>query len=175
MASIKRLAASIMFVGCILVVAFSGSLTSAGGSDSAKDKLTTISWIQGSWKATVDGDHLDEFWSPPHADSMIGMFRWAKKDGLWMTEMLSIVTEGDNIVLRIKHFDRAMVGWEGKDKPLTLPLVSQSDDESVFESPDKAERLTYQKSGSDTMDILLEVKGKEKDRRSEFHYKRLGG
>ncbi len=147
--------------------------------DAASDKLAKIAWMQGSWTATVDGDYLDEYWSPPHADSMIGFFRWVKKDKLWMSEMLSILTEGDNIVLRVKHFDRSMVGWEEKDKPLTLPLVKQSAEESVFETPDQtgekseAVRLTYRKTGADTMDIVLEVKEKEKERRSEFHFKRV--
>ena len=156
----------------VLTAVFFSNLTIAGDTSPAADKLAKISWMQGSWTATVDGDSLDEFWSPPRADSMIGMFRWLKKDGLWMSEMLSIVTDGDNIVLRIKHFDHVMVGWEEKDKPLTLPMVTQSSDESVFETQDKAERLTYRKTDADTMDVLLE--GKDQEHRSKFHFKRIG-
>jgi len=142
---------------------------------SAADKLAAIAWAQGSWKTSVDGDYLDEFWSPPQADSMIGMFRWSKKDRLWMSEMLSIVTEGETIVLRVKHFDRAMVGWEERDKPITLPLIRQTADESVFETDDKAHlvRLTYRKTGSDTMDVILDVTEPEKNRHHEFHFKRF--
>jgi hypothetical protein len=146
--------------------------------DTPSDKLAKIAWIQGSWTATVDGDYLDEYWSPPYVDSMIGMFRWAKKDKLWMSEMLSIVIESDNIVLRVKHFDRSLVGWEEKDKPIVLPLAKQSREESVFETQgqagesNEAVRLTYRKTGADTMDIVLEVKGKDAERRNEFHFKR---
>jgi hypothetical protein len=162
-----------------LIAAIGFNLTFAAGN-TASDKLSKIAWMQGAWKASVDGDYLDEYWSPPHADSMLGMFRWVKKDKLWMSEMLSIVTEGENIVLRVKHFDRSMVGWEEKDKPLVLPLVKQSTEESIFETQDQtgekseAVRLSYRKTGPDTMDIILEVKGKEAERRNEFHFKRLG-
>jgi hypothetical protein len=149
------------------------------GADQASEKLAKVAWIQGSWKTLHNGDYLDEYWSPPHADSMIGMFRWAKKDGLWMSEKLSIVTDGDNVVLRVKHFDRAMVGWEEKDKAITLPLVRQTDAESVFETADQtgetteAVRLTYRKTGADAMDVILETRTKDKERRLEFHFERM--
>lgn len=148
------------------------------GQGAANEKLAKVAWIAGSWTATMEGDYLDEFWSPPHGDSMIGMFRWTKKDRLWMSEKLSIVTEGDDIVLRVKHFDRSMVGWEDKDKAITLPLASQNDSESVFETVDQsgttteAVRLTYRRTGADTMDIILETKKQDKQRRLEFHFQR---
>ncbi len=172
MKSFKPLKFAIVLGGCVLAAAISSSHTIAVDTSPAADKLAKISWMQGSWKTSLDGDYLDEYWSPPHADSMIGMFRWSKKDKIWMSEMLSIVTEGDNIVLRIKHFDRTMIGWEEKDKALTLPLVRQSSDESVFETEDKVERLTYRKTGADTMDVLLEVNGKERQERIELHFAR---
>lgn len=161
-------------IGIAGTIVCSGVL--AGEPDAAAAKLARTSWIQGSWRAIVEGDYLDEYWSPPHADSMIGMFRWSKKGQLWMSEMLSIVTEGDNIVLRVKHFDRSMVGWEEKDKAITLPLIRQTDEESVFETDDKAKmvRLTYRKTGSDTMDVILDVSEGEKKRHNEFNFKRAG-
>lgn len=171
------------FGGLLFVVVAALLLRSATSfaveKNSAADKLDQIGWMQGSWTATVNGDYLDEFWSPPQGDSMIGMFRWNKKGTLWMCEMMTIVTEGENIVLRIKHFDRSLVGWEEKDKAVTLPLVKQSSDESVFERAanpqEKIEplRLTYRKTGADSMDIILEEKEKGQDRRIEFHFTRL--
>jgi hypothetical protein len=174
MKPLKHFAGTFLAGSCILAATMSSNVIVARDPSSAADKLANIAWMQGSWTTMVDGDYLDEFWSPSHADSMIGMFRWSKKDKLWMSEMLSIVTEGDTIVLRIKHFDRAMIGWEDKDKPLTLPLVRQSKDESVFETENKAERLTYRKTGVDTMDVLLEENGKDRQNRVEFHFRRLG-
>lgn len=164
-----------LMVAAALVAAISGISTIAGEPLASAEKLTKIAWLQGAWKATVEGDYLDEVWAPPHSDSMIGMFRWSKKDKLWMCEMLSIVTEGDNIVLRVKHFDRSLVGWEEKDKSITLPLAKQTNDESVFENDDKPEavRLTYRKTGAETMDVILEVKGKGQERRNEFHFTRI--
>lgn len=159
-----------------LVLAVCGIVAGSEKSPAA-DKLAKVAWLQGSWTATVNGDYLDEYWSPAHADSMIGMFRWSKKGQLWMTEMQSIVTDGENIVLRIKHFDRSMVGWEEKDKAMTMPLIKQTDDESVFETdPKEAKKvtLTYRKKGSDAMDIILDTVEGEKKRHSEFNFKRTG-
>lgn len=96
-----------------------------------------------------------------------------------MCEMLTIVTEGENIVLRVKHFDRSLVGWEEKDMAITMPLVKQSSDESIFETKEPAGaktqsvRLTYRKAGPDKMDIILEVKGEGQERRNEFHFERV--
>lgn len=159
-------------LGCLVAV----RAVTAGEPAGAAAKLARIAWIQGAWKAGSDGDHLDEFWSPPHGDSMIGSFRWSKKEQLWMSEMLSIVTEGENIVLRVKHFDRSMVGWEEKDKSIVLPLVKQTDDESVFETDPKESKkvtLTYRKTGKDKMDVILDTAEGEKKRHSEFHFTRM--
>lgn len=163
----------------IVAVAIVCPSRAQSSSNAAADKLAKVAWIQGSWKSGMDGDFLDEHWSAPHTDSMMGVFRWVKKDKLWMSELLSIVTEGDNIVLRVKHFDRSMVGWEEKDKAITLPLSKQTDTESIFETTDQtgetteAVRLIYRKTGADTMDIILETRKKDQQRRLEFHFSRI--
>ncbi len=143
---------ALVIVAGVLSSAFLGMQVIGATSEdkiasSSSGKLTPLSFISGRWITELGGDQLEEYWSPPAGDSMMGVFRWMKNGKVWMNELLTIVDEGDKIVFRLKHFDAKMVGWEEKAEALTLKLVSSTEAEAVFEGlkGEPALKFTYRK------------------------------
>jgi hypothetical protein len=140
----------------------------------ASTSIADVAWIAGHWGLEQPAGTLEEIWSAPRGDCMMGMFRWMKNDKLWIYELLTIREEAGTLVFRFRHFGKALEAWEAKDQPLTYRLKSLTSDEAVFENSEseKAARYIFRRSGDDALLIRLES---EKDGRvgaDEFSYRR---
>ena len=140
-------------------------------------KIGDLSWLRGHWQGSVDGDLLEEVWSGPAGDCMMGMFRWIKGGKVWMYELLAVVEEDGGLVFRFKHFDRRMVGWEEKEKALTFRLIRLNDAEAVFQSTggDGPWKYIYRKSGDAGalgLTVVLESEKDGKPSTKQMHFKR---
>ncbi|MCH8146457.1 MAG: hypothetical protein IH987_00465 [Planctomycetes bacterium] len=128
-----------------------GVNTATGATPQALEKLSRLSWMHGEWISKQDGDTLHETWSAPHGDSMMGMFRWIKGDKVWIFELITITADGNDVVFRLKHFSRGMVGWEEKDESLTAKLTHLSENKVIFDGERKGKplRFTYERQNGD--------------------------
>ncbi len=166
----------LVLVACAaLVVVLDGSGVRVGANGPVESsKLAALSWLAGEWRTKFGGDDLEEHWSAPFGDSMMGVFRWVKGGKVWMFELLSIVGDGDDIVFRLKHFDNKMVGWEEKDQSLSWKLAKSSAEELVFEKADQkqASRLIYRRSGENELHVRLEGEQDGKPSVKEFKFTR---
>lgn len=117
-----------------------------------KATLADASWLQGYWKGEGMGGQCDELWSGPAAGAMVGTFRIIKNDKLLFSEYMMLVEDQGSLVLKIKHFDPEMKGWEEKDKFLTFPLVKVEKDAVYFSG------LTYRKNADGSLTIYLAMK-----------------
>jgi Domain of unknown function (DUF6265) len=137
----------------------------AGVAQNAKSpadvKLDDLGFICGHNRGELDGAIIDEHWSEVGGDTMIGMFRQIKNGKAQMYEFLTIEQTPAGPVLRLKHFDPGLVGWEEKAQAASYPLVSWKPNEATFERPDKTVRLTFRSTSKDTLDVLLEHTGKK--------------
>ena len=162
-----------------VVLAISSPLLVVYGGDEKKEELPAataraleslqrLKWMHGEWISSQGGDTLHETWSTAHRDSMMGMFRWIKGDKVWMFELITITAEGDEVVFRLKHFSRGMVGWEEKDESLTAKLTHMSENEAVFdgERKGKALRFVYEKQDGD---LVIRI---GKDEPTELRFQR---
>ena len=139
-----------------------------------KDNLSKLSWLTGTWVANADGDHLEEIWSEPVGDTMMGVFRWVKGGKVWINEIVTITAESDGLVFRLRHFDRKMTAWEDKDKPFYYPVKHIGRSEIVFENPkrDHPRRITYRRV-DDTLYIIVSGVGEDqKEDQQEFVFHR---
>lgn len=143
-------------------------------NDTPADKLASLSWMAGQWVRSNGKDDLEESWSGPCGDSLMGVFRWVKSGKVWMFEFMTITVDGDDIIFRLRHFDRKLKPWEPQDAPLTYKLKSVSDDEVVFESPEKNDprRFVYHSPGKDKLVVRLESEKDGKLSGSEFRFAR---
>ena len=96
-------------------------------------------WLVGDWVGTgIDGAEAAESWLPPSGDTMVGLFVQEKPDGgLMFTEHMYLAEEGGSLVLKLKHFNPDLTGWEEKDGMVRFRLLSIEPCAAYFSS------LTY--------------------------------
>ena len=120
-----RIVAFMIVLSIVALVPMVTADPSAERTNGAFD-IEDLAWMEGRWVCRQKGDVLEEIWSAPSGDCMMGMFRWMKDDKVWMYELMTIIADGDEIVFRLKHFDRNMVGWEEKDKSISAKCCRSS-------------------------------------------------
>ena len=145
-----RLAAVAACAAVLLVaVATPGEPGSAG--------VSTLGWLSGRWKGETDSTRLEEHWSLPSGDNMMGMFRAVRSGKVRTYEFMSLEQDASGVLLRIKRFDPGLVGREERDRAIVFRLARSSAREAVFEdeAPDSPKRLTYRR-GRDSLYVRLE-------------------
>ncbi len=110
-----------------------------------------LAWLAGYWQGEGLGGSLEEIWSRPVGDRMLGIFALRKEGELAFSEAMELVEEGGSVVLKVKHFTPEFVGWEEKDKYVTFPLVRLGENEAYFRG------LTFRRQG-DKLSIFLVLK-----------------
>jgi hypothetical protein len=128
----------------------------------AEGELAEFSFIVGTWRGKKDGELVEEIWSKPHGNAMMGMFRWLNAEGRSrMYELLTISREGDETFLRLRHFSPAMVAWEEKDAPVVLKLTEVAHGRAVFvnvSETDRMERIVFHQHDVGTLAIDVEFR-----------------
>ena len=179
---LRHKTASITGFGLLFTAAYLAAVVQAQGSDETptssvvKARITDVAWIAGEWAKEDDTNRLEESWSVPRGDSMIGMFRWIKDGKVWIYELLTIREERETLVLRFRHFGNDMSSWEPKNEPLTYRLASFSDNEVVFENPssDSHRRYSFYRPDLNTLVVRVGAVREGKTSSSEFVYHRQG-
>lgn len=116
-----------------------------------------FSFLTGRWRGGISGGGLfDEVWSPPSADSMMGMFRYIESGRVQFYEFMVIEATPSGPVLNLRHFDPGLTGWEEKNAPLTFTVDSSSEKQVVFVNADKSTTLTYRRSSPVALSETLE-------------------
>lgn len=144
----------------------------------ARAKLAELAWIAGRWEAGDAENQLEEIWSAPRADAIMGVFRWVRGDKTWMYELLTVTAEGEDVVFRLRHFNSPnLTPWEEKDGALTYKMVLLEKDKVVFENPqrDMPRRFIWLRTGPDKCIHRLEGTRDGQPVADEFHYRRVGG
>jgi hypothetical protein len=118
-----------------------------------KARIGDVAWLAGRWTGEFSGGAGEEVFAPPAGDSMIGMFRLVKEGRIVFSELIYIVEEAGSLVLKLKHFDRDLKGWEEKDVAREFPLVKLTEKEAYFDS------ITYRRVG-DEMRFFVAVRQK---------------
>jgi Domain of unknown function (DUF6265) len=145
---------------CLIVVM---AAAQGAGKPPAKVTLDDLSFICGHNRGEREGSIIDEHWSEVGGDTMIGMYREIRNGKAQMYEFLTIEQTADGPVLRLRHFDPGLVGWEEKAQAASYPLASWHPNEAVFEKPDKSVRLAFRATSKETLEVTLERKGKKTD------------
>lgn len=156
----------------ILVLSIA-SLLALTASATEKPTLALTTFMTGHWVGEAGGAFSEEVWTAPEGDSMVGMWRLVKDGKTQLFELLTVSTDTEHgLVMRLRHFNADLVGWEEKDKPFVFPLVRSGEGEVAFEGEgtEGKVRLTYRRDGAEGLVAVLEKGGKT----SEFRYRRKG-
>jgi len=136
------------------------------GTSSPPAKLEAVAWIAGRWQGTGMGGQIEETWNPPQSGVMMGMFRFVGEDNTFY-ELLTMIEQEETILLRLKHFDKDLKGWEEKDKTVEFKLVEITNSEVRFEG------LTFRRIDADTIHVFVVVSKGEKKNEIKFEYHRV--
>lgn len=96
------------------------------GFTSPPATLGQVDWLVGRWTGTgIGGAPAMESWLPPSGPTMVGTFvQQTDEGGIRFTEHMYLMEEEGTLVLRLKHFNADLTGWEEKDGMLTFRLVA---------------------------------------------------
>lgn len=142
-------------------------------------RLAELSWLAGQWMAESAEQRLEEWWSAPVQNSMVGHFRWIRGEQLWITELLSITEEEGEVLFRLRHFSASMHAWEEQDDPFVYRMSDHGEGRVEFTiaepRPGRPIRFIYQALPGDS--LLVRIEGEEDGRPTtqDFRYARVGG
>lgn len=96
------------------------------GFESPPATLGQMDWLVGQWVGEgIQGAPAMESWLSPAGPTMVGTFlQETAEGGIMFTEHLYLMEEEGSLVLRLKHFNADLTGWEEKDDMLTFRLVA---------------------------------------------------
>jgi Domain of unknown function (DUF6265) len=134
--------------------------------------LSKLAFFAGHWRGEMKGGVIEEDWSSPEGDNMMGMFRLVKDGEGVFYEFMTIESAGGTPVLRIRHFSQGLVAWEEKDGIEEYPLAELTASRAVFENEDSGMRLIYECPTAEALTITLEKTKDGKKSQTVFSFHR---
>ena len=98
-----------------------------------------------------NGDqYIEEHWSQPVANQLIGMFRMVQEGTPVFYEFMTMGIEDHLMTLSIKHFNPGLIGWEEKNQVTAYDLVQHKIQELVFlkRQAEDSNWMVYRRAGS---------------------------
>lgn len=132
------------------------SPASASTPASKATTLADVAFIAGTGTGSMNGGVIEEHWTAPAGDSMMGMFRYTKGGKAVFYEFLLIEQTVTGPVMRLKHFNPGLIGWEEKAEVYSYDLVDVQPRRAVFERPDKQTRMTFDGTSGKTLVVTLD-------------------
>lgn len=93
--------------------------------------LSSVAWLAGRWRGEGLGAVAEEMWLPAAGNAMAGVFRLVKDGQVQFYELVTLVEEDGTLVLRLKHFEPGLIGWEEKADAVEFPLL-RADAETLW-------------------------------------------
>jgi len=136
------------------------------GDRSAPATLAKAAFLEGTWAGEGLGGKVEEIWSSAHGGAMMGMMRTVKDGKPGFYEFFLLREEEGTLVLRLKHFNPDLTGWEEKDKHASFRFIKAESGRLYFDG------LTYERTG-DNLRVWVVMKKKDGSHSElEFNYKR---
>ena len=125
------------------------------GEKPAPAKIADMQWLAGHWVGEAFGGTAEELWAEPVGDTMAGMYRLHKSGKTMFYEILTLSEKDGSLVIRLKHFNPDLTGWEEKNEVRSFALVEKRDGALLFEG------MSFHPQG-DQLTIHLAVEHKDK-------------
>lgn len=137
-------------------------MASAAALAQEKPTLEALAWMAGSWSGTSRGIEMEEHWTRPSGNSMIGMHRDVGKGRTLGFEFLRIVQQPDAIVYLSMP--------DGRSPATPFPLKEVSGTRVVFENPahEFPQRIIYWKDGAD---LRARIEGTQNGKESGMEWR----
>lgn len=143
-----------------IIAAWGGTLSAqetrvgAEGFVSPPATVYQMWWLEGLWQGEgIDGAPATESWLPLTGNTMVGTFIQQTPEGdILFSEHMYLAEEGDSLVLKLKHFNADLTGWEDKAGMVTFRLLSLDFCAAYFSG------LTIRCDGNDKLVVAVRMK-----------------
>jgi Domain of unknown function (DUF6265) len=115
------------------------------------DKIKASEWLIGDWKNQSEEGILNETWSKPNDSTLVaGSFFIKEKDTLHFENSTLKEKEGELIY-------ETIIKGQNNDKPILFPLLSETENELVFENlqNDYPQKIKYQRNSKTAITISI--------------------
>lgn len=129
--------------------------------------IDDLAWIAGQWKAENSGGIAEAQWSTPADGAIMGAFRMIMNGKVAFYQFLVLGKQDGEFMVRIKHFNPDLKGWEERDKSTDFKLVDAGENIWYFKG------FTFEKHSQDSFTIYVKFKAKEKVYITPFTYARV--
>ena len=151
----------------LFAMSSAGRFAAAEQAGAPEAKLSDLAWIAGRWVDDRDGNLSEEVWTAPSGDTMLGMWRYVAGGKTRVVEILRIAVEDGGPVLRLRHFDRELVGREERTQSVVLRLVEWKRRSARFQGPPVGASglvtIHYRRPDDDRLVVTLEKEGGRED------------
>jgi hypothetical protein len=130
-------------------------LVARASAQDAKATLSDFTWLVGHWSGPGLGGTSEEMWTTPADGSMPGMFRLVRDGKVVFYELLTLTERNGGVVLRLKHFNADLTGWEEKAQVLEFPLIKITPTEAHFTS------MVFRHADPDAFTVTLRMRDKQ--------------
>lgn len=139
------------------------------GASMPAAKIADAAWLAGNWTGEGLGGAVDEVWSAPGGNAMVGHFRLVRDGKPIFYEIMTILEQGGSLELRLKHVNPDMTGWEEKNDCVTFRLAKIERDALYFEG------LTFRRVNPDLVEGYLALRDRATNtvREEKFIYRRV--
>jgi hypothetical protein len=138
----------------------------ASHAQSPPATIADISWLQGHWTGKALGGETEEMWMPPKGGVMLGMYRLIKDGKPVFYELLTFAEERGSLVLRLKHFEPDLTGWEEKAESRRFALVAKEPGAVYLEG------MTFIRNRDDSITVYVAVDRNGTISEERFDYRR---
>lgn len=116
--------------------------------------IADAAWLIGQWSGTgIGGAEAHESWLAPSGTTMVGTFVQELAEGsIMFTEHMYLMEQDGSLVVKLKHFNPDLTGWEDKDGMVTFRLLAVEPCALYFNA------LTYRCDGDGGMVVAVRMK-----------------
>jgi hypothetical protein len=120
-------------------------------NNSKNEKIKASEWLIGQWENKSEEGILTENWSKPNDSTLTaGSFFIKEKDTLHFENIVLRETDGELV------YETTIKG-QNNDKPISFPLLSETENELVFENlqNDYPQKIKYQRNSTTAITISI--------------------
>lgn len=133
------------------------------GFESPAATIDQVDWLIGQWEGTgIGGAPAKESWLIPSGGTMVGTFvQETAEGGIMFTEHMYLMEEGGSLVVKLKHFNADLTGWEDKEGMVTFRLLSLEPCAAYFQA--LTFRCTTPEEGEGGLMVAVRMKSEGPD------------
>ena len=136
-------------------------IISTSAAAQTKANIKDLHFISGQWRVQHEWGDMEENWSAPAGNNMMGSYRCVK-DGKAIFYEFMVIEQTDSVpVLYLRHFGPASIAWEDKDAPGMYPLTKLEPGKAQFHKSHGRVVLTFSRTAPTSLQIMLESANKE--------------